>query len=163
MTGDCEVPIEWRFGDDLCKGRLDKVVRSDNGGCDLIVDLKTTADASPWGFGRSAAKYDYHTRAAWYADGYSEATRRHARFVLVAVETKPPFDVVVYSVPPHVMEAGRAVYRRLLDRWRQCSGDDYWPGIADDELELELPRWALGEAQIDNDEPLGISIGGREV
>src|SRR5690606_3181532 len=37
----------------------------------VIVDIKTTEDASPRGFARSVEKYRYHVQDAFYSDGLS--------------------------------------------------------------------------------------------
>ena len=47
----------------------------------IICDLKTTEDASPWGFGRSAHKYRYDVQAAFYMD-ILEANGMKSRLVL---------------------------------------------------------------------------------
>lgn len=53
----------------LCRGRSD-VLRTD---MRVIVDLKSTADASPRGFGKQAAQLRYPWQSAWYLDGVRQA------------------------------------------------------------------------------------------
>jgi hypothetical protein len=71
--GKAEEPIYWTdeaIGVD-CKARPDWLT-PDN----IIVDLKTTDDASPRGFAQSVKKYRYDVQAAFYWDGLEAATQR---------------------------------------------------------------------------------------
>lgn len=138
-----------------CKARLDYVRP------DALVDLKTTRDASPDGFGRTAWNFQYHVQAAMYVDGYAAATGRELPFVIIAVETEPPHVVQVYRVPDHVLDLGRETYRALLARRDWCMRTNEWTGYGDGELDLTLPRWA---ATFDDDNDLadtGLTFGGE--
>lgn len=129
------------------KARID-FVSSAGGGA--LVDLKTTRDASPDGFGRQIWSLRYHTQAAVYQDGYFEATGKRLPFVLVAVETEPPHVVQVYRVPEIGLEAGRDEYRTLLGRLALCRAESKWPGYGEGEMEAEFPKWS-GLAADDED------------
>ena len=119
-----------------CKGRLDFANDS------AIVDLKTTRDASPNGFGREVWRYGYHLQAAFYQDGHAAATGTRLPIVIIAVETEAPYVVQVYSVPEQVLDAGREEYSRLLELLATSRAENNWPGYSEQELELTLPRWA---------------------
>lgn len=121
-----------------CKGRLDFVAQ-----CGAIVDLKTTRDASPDGFGRECAKYEYHVQAAFYRDAYAAVTGQHLPYVLVAVEVNRPYVVQVYRVHDEILALGRERYRNLLARLNVCRKESRWPGYGEAELDLMLPRWAV--------------------
>jgi hypothetical protein len=121
-----------------CKGRLDFVSSE---GC--IVDLKTTKNASPSGFSREAANFEYHAQAAWYSDGYKATTGRTLPYVIVAVENFEPYVVTVFTIPPPVIEVGRRRYRELLDTLAFCRRESRWPGYCEAPVELELPPWLL--------------------
>lgn len=120
-----------------CKARLDYVRP------DVLVDLKTTRDASPDAFGRTTWNFQYHVQSAWYRDAHAAAKGYELPFVIIAVETEAPYAVQVYRVPEHILELGRETYRALLSRLDWCRKHDDWPGYSDDgEMELTLPRWA---------------------
>lgn len=139
-----------------CKGRLDFVTAA------ALVDLKTCKDASPAGFGRDCFKYDYHSGAAWYRDGYAAATGKERPFVFVAVEAAAPHVVQVYLVPDSYLELGRERYRGLLNRLDWCQRENSWPGYAEAEQELELPRWALPFDEEDDISSMGLELGGAD-
>lgn len=110
----------------------------------LIVDVKTTEDASPDGFAKSIANYRYHVQAAWYWDCIEAAYDvEPAGFVFVAVEKKPPYAVGVYLIGPDSMSVGRQLARRDLRRLIACRDANHWPDYGDDVQSIEIPRWAM--------------------
>lgn len=124
-----------------CKSRLDRRLTD----LDVVLDLKSTIDAGPDSFGRSAAKYNYHARMAFYLDAVQIAHGRRCRAVFIAAEKQPPYQVAVYSLPDDAIQAGRELYTRLLVDLLQCQESGEWPGIEmDQETELHLPPWAFG-------------------
>lgn len=124
-----------------CKGRVDWVTHVEQ--VDCIVDLKGTRNASPDSFSRDCARLSYHLQLAFYADGYEAATGKTPRVVVVAVEFEPPHDVVTYIVPAEVTEIGQDEYRKLLERYAECTEAKYWPGCGNGaEKILQLPAWA---------------------
>lgn len=120
-----------------CKARVDFVAN-----VGAIVDLKTTRDASPEGFGREVARYEYHCQAAFYVDGYEAATGVRLPYVIVAVEAAAPHVVQVYRVPEDLLYLGRDRYRALLRRIHDARSNSSWPGYHTEPLDLTLPRWA---------------------
>lgn len=140
-----------------CKARFDFIADPP---ISALVDLKTTLDASPEGFGRQAWRYRYHAQAAFYVDGMRAATGRELPYVIVAIEKEPPHAVVVYRVPEAVLDVGREEYRNALARLAICRSESSWPGYAETELELELPRWATHFADDEDVGGLDLEIGG---
>lgn len=153
--GDSEVSAFWidqhtQIG---CKGRLDHVTDSQ------IVDLKTAIDISPRAMSSAIARYEYHVQAAYYVDGYSLATGTTRRpYSMICVESVPPYDVAVYTLPGRVIDAGRELYRERLQTLAECIRADSWPGIGHaGPAELDLPRWAGGGT--DDDDLSGVGLG----
>lgn len=108
-----------------------------------LVDLKTTKDASPEGFGKECWNYRYDAQAAMYQDAYFAATGQRLPYFLIAAEKGAPHVVQVYRVNDAVLEVGREHYRNLLGTLAYYRYQNRWPGFADDtELDLVLPRWA---------------------
>lgn len=137
-----EHTIKWKHATGVvCKSRLDWADVATH----TIVDLKTTRDATEFEFGRSAARYRYHVRAAFYADAYFAKFGAMPTFVLLAVEKEAPHAVACYRIGEDAIEAGRNEYQDLLARLLHCRENDEWPGIGRDvEMELMLPDWAYG-------------------
>ena len=125
----------------------------------LLVDLKSTDDASDAGFTGSAFKHRYHQQAAFYLDVYEWATgKRPEDFMFIAVEKEPPYAVKVYVASPSFISRGRDAYRRALDIYAECLAADDWPAYPPGATQLDLPVWAENMLQAqDNDEIEGIS------
>ena len=109
----------------------------------IIVDYKTTKDASPRGFHKSVADYHYHQQDAWYRDGViANGLHDDPLFVFIAQEKTPPFLVSVHECRPHQLEAGRDLNRRAIDLYADCKRTDTWPGYSDGIYAIDFPIWA---------------------
>lgn len=123
-----------------CKCRMDYWIPDS---LRVIVDLKTTADASPGEFAKSVANYRYHVQAAFYLDLMRSIGADPQNFVFVAVEKEPPYAVGVYTLDDAVIERGRTLYRRNMDTLAQCLLLDEWPAYGEDIKTLTLPPWHM--------------------
>ena len=114
----------------------------------LVVDLKTTEDASPKGFQKSVAGFFYHVQAAWYLHGLEQATHRcPEQFVFIAVEKKPPFAVAVYAADADMIREGWRTAERDLEVLAVCKDMDLWPGYSQAVEPISLPPWMLPRPQ----------------
>lgn len=103
----------------------------------IVVDLKTTEDASPAGFARSIAQYRYHVQAAHYMTG-----TQAKMFFFVAVEKKAPYAVAVYELDADALQTGHKLRERDLDQYASCVEFGTWPGYPAEIQTLSLPKWA---------------------
>ncbi|HOD43098.1 MAG TPA: hypothetical protein PKL57_21305, partial [Candidatus Wallbacteria bacterium] len=61
-------------------------------------------------------------------------------------------------MPDDVMDLGRERYTQLLAHLNVCRKESRWPGYAETEMELVLPRWARpleDDAEFDSDLVIG--------
>jgi len=108
----------------------------------LMVDVKTTEDASPRGFSRSIAQWRYHVQAAWYLDGLEQATgTRPEQFIFICVEKKAPFACAVYAADAEMIAAGAQTAARDLEVLAICKAADAWPGYSNQIEPISLPAW----------------------
>lgn len=127
-----------------CKCRVDRITDD----LDILTDIKSTRDASPSGFARSSAQYNYHRQAAWYLDGVFHATgTRPSVFAFAAYETKAPFASAFYYADLEMLEIGRRENRELLRRYAECLGSGKWPGYPQELRPLSLPAWRARREQ----------------
>ena len=105
------------------------------------VDLKTTADADPAEFGRTAYGFGYHQQVAWYQDVIQAVTGFAPAFYFVLVEKAAPYLVSVVELTPEFVDYGREANARALSIYQQCQESGEWPGYTDPAL-VEIPRWA---------------------
>ena len=126
-----------------CKCRPDWL--TDDGS--LIIDLKTTEDASPAGFRKSIANWRYHVQAAWYLNGIEQATgTRPDQFIFICVEKKAPFAVAVYAADAEMIQIGNEAAARDLDVLATCKAAGAWPGYSDQIETINLPGWMRPKA-----------------
>lgn len=117
----------------------------------IVVELKTTADASLDGFEREAVKYDYHIQAAFYSDMVERfhKDQRAVKFIFIAQEKKKPFAFNLFECSPQFIGQGRYEYEMLLQLYKYCYDNDKWPGYQCfcpnkyGLLELNLPKYAV--------------------
>jgi hypothetical protein len=124
----------------LCKCRPDYLRE------DVVIDLKTTEDASPGGFSRSVANYSYHNQAAYYLDGVEQTSGTTiGQFIFICVERKPPHLVAIYTLSPQDVELGRAKNRQALQVYADCLQRGQWPGYPEKIEVISLPAWAYNK------------------
>jgi exodeoxyribonuclease VIII len=112
----------------------------------LILDLKTTPDASRAGFGAAVWRQDMAIQAAFYVDNLLPG----ADFWWLAVEKSAPHLVAFYKCTPKVFEYGRELISDLLDTYELCMADGIWPGYSDTVQDISLPGWTgLGDDSIE--------------
>lgn len=138
-----EEPFQWVDEETgiACKARGDALAR------EHITDLKSTRRQTLRAFYRDAGEWLYHGQLAYNHDGAQAAGRLSPiahRPYMVAVQTVEPYDCAVIQLSPPDMAAGRALYRDALRRYAGCVAADWWPGIAPEVVQSELPPWAPG-------------------
>lgn len=120
----------------------------------LVIDLKTTSDASAAGFAKSVANFNYHVQNAFYTDILRQNGKVVNNFLFIAVETKKPFMVGFYTLDEAAIEQGRITYQALLERYKLCLALGEWWGYARFEPQserieaiqtLSLPTWKFYE------------------
>jgi exodeoxyribonuclease VIII len=142
LSGKAETTYMW-FDDATglhCKCRPDWI--SNDGS--ILVDIKTTEDASLNEFRRSIIKFNYHNQAAWYLNGVEQATgKRPDQFLFICVEKRHPHCVAVYAADAAMITAGEIATRNALDTLSICRAADHWPGYSDQIQQISLPPWML--------------------
>lgn len=138
--GEPELTLAWKDPNTglSCKSRLDYYVRS----LGMIVDAKSTEDASREAFRRDIAKYGYHRQDALYRSAALELEMPVEHFVLMAVEKSPPHAVATYSLDAEAIGAGYSSVRRDVDTLAECMRRGSWPGYPETIQQIDVPPWA---------------------
>lgn len=150
LTGEHEKPFFWV--DDLtgegCKIRVDCITTI--GGKPVIVDYKTTADASTEGFMRHALNFGYDFQAAMYCVGVKRATGENPLFVFIAQEKTPPYSVNILQADDLMVKHGYDIFRELIGIYHECKTTGNWYGYlgAYNVINnLSLPAWLAKEME----------------
>jgi len=138
--GEAEVTLRWI--DEAtglpCKSRVDYYVP----GRRLVVDAKSTRDASPEAFRKSVANFRYHVQDAFYREAFRACGAPIEHFAFIAVEKLPPYAVAVYALDPGAIARGQAAARTDLETLARCLQENTWPGYPAEIHTLDLPPWA---------------------
>ena len=123
-----------------CKCRPD-YLRPDG----IVVDLKTTENASPEKFVKSAYDYRYYVQAWWYLHGLKQCGINAHDFIFIAVEKKPPYAVCVYAADDLMLQLGEREAVENLRTYAECEKSGIWYGYEKEpEIHsLSLPAWVI--------------------
>lgn len=107
----------------------------------VIVDLKTTDDASEWGFGKKIVDYSYDIQAWWYQNLWRQVYGQDRDVAFFCVESEPPYEPSIQIIKQDDIDrAGRAV-----DKWMaiyaECLRTDTWPGYPQGLTYAKLPDY----------------------
>lgn len=121
-----------------CRCRADYYV----GKLGMMLDVKSTEDASAEAFRRSLFNYRYHWQAALYQSGFRGVGEVVKHFVFVAVEKRSPFAVATYTLDLRALELGQAAIRKHVTKLAACMQADDWPGYSGGLQLIDTPSWA---------------------
>lgn len=131
----------------LCKVKLDNLTPTG-----IIVDIKTTRDASFDAFQKQALDLKYYLSAAYYLRGVKETIAQvgpnrivpiaPTHFVCIAIENKKPFAVQTFFFDAQALAMGDRHVDIALDRFSECLATESWAGYPKKMVELGLPNWA---------------------
>lgn len=144
LKGRHEVPLEWTVGGRKCATRGIDILGEAH-----IGELKTTHVAAPSRFIWEAARMAYHAQLAWYLDGHMadlvsrpEVFERRlpspSQLMIVAVETAPPYPVVVFRLKPSAIEEGAKMNALWMSRLAVCEESNEWPSYAQDVVDWDI-------------------------
>lgn len=128
---DREVSFVW----DGRKARIDAI----NVERRCVIDLKTTADASPAEYVRKAWRYGVPLQLAWYADACAAHGIEIDEAWIIAVDNADPYGVACYRLDEHALSIGRRQYLDALDALETLAAPS--AGYSAEPIEMEIPAW----------------------
>lgn len=110
----------------------------------LIIDGKSTTDATQEGFGRQVWNLDYGLQAALYPMVYQAVfeTSGPPAFLWLAQEKESPFAARYYSAGDNLVQHYTKKIEALLPRVAECQRTNQWPGYPETVAPLAMPTWA---------------------
>lgn len=114
----------------------------------IVLDLKTTRDASIGSFQKSIIDYGYDIQAFMQMEGIERVTgKRPENFVFVCVEKTPPYAVAFYVADNDMIECGRYRYHNLMSKYSECVHSGIWPGYGELIKPISIPTWFLNKLE----------------
>jgi len=117
-----------------CKVRPD-LYNKDSG---IVLDLKTTMDASEKGFAKSVRQFGYVFQAAFYMTALRQMGERPKQFVFLVVEKSEPYATACYTIDNNDIEREVPRVLEAIKIYGECLRTDVWPGYSDDIKTLNL-------------------------
>lgn len=109
----------------------------------VLLDVKTTDDASASAFAKTCANFGYHISAAMTMDGYEAVTGiRPLAYKFVVIERDKPFGIAVYDLEQPAVALGREQYQTALSIYRECVESGAWNAYPENSQTINLPVWA---------------------
>ena len=151
MEGQTELSYFW---DDLgtIKGKCRPDWISNDGS--IVVDVKTTIDASPRGFQRSISTWGYHLQLGWYLRGLQKLGLDSYDFIFIAIEKTPPFCVGVYRANQEMINFAMKELDQLMPEIQTAMVSNEFPDYTPEITSIGLPPWMIDkkEQQPDHEE-----------
>ena len=137
--GDREVTFRWQDEETgiHAKCRADLYAAGE-----FLLDLKSCRDASPEGFARAVAAYQYDMQMQHYLSGIRANGDSIRWAVLLAIETEAPYVCQPHILDVRAEERGWNLRQKAIKRQAECLRTGRWPGYSDALNELALPAYA---------------------
>jgi len=132
--GEAEKEIFWTDNGIAAKCKVDYITDK------FFVEYKTTSTLA--GFSRSAAQMNYQLQLGWYYRGCKR------KCFVVAQEQKSPWDVAVFEVPRHKLEAWGEKALEIAQRYQSGDRSGAFPEL----MIFELPDWCEDSASMSVDD-----------
>ena len=138
-----EVVLTWDGKYGAAKARLDALSYTP-----FIADIKSTTIIEPARFQTHAFKMGMHLSAGWYVEGLEANGYDSAPFYLIVVESRAPYDVVVYEMDESLIAMGREEAVKLATLYKCCMGS-YHGVVPHGITGLTMPEWSQEKPDLD--------------
>jgi hypothetical protein len=113
----------------------------------IVVDYKSTPDASPAAIRKHVANFSYHMQAAQYIDGIRAlGLDEDPAFLFVFQEKTAPYLITIAELDEPAIQAGRKRNAEACEIFRDCTKTGIWPGYSDEIELISLPPWVAQAA-----------------
>lgn len=127
-------------------------VRPDAWNNTIVVDLKTTNDASFRAFQSSAFKYGYFLQAGMIHQGLASIGLSLEKFVFMVAEKESPHAVALYVLDDEAIDFGVNQFNTLIESFAQCQQNDKWPSFGLQVLTVpSYAQYEVIETEYDNE------------
>ena len=107
-------------------------------GAGVVIDLKSTQDASEKGFAKSVRQFGYTFQACWYMHALRLLGEKPKQFIFLAVEKSAPHLTAAYTLSATDIDKQMANMEKACKLWATCESSGVWPSYTDDVTTLDL-------------------------
>jgi hypothetical protein len=105
---------------------------------DRLVELKSTNDASLWGFRRQIEHRHYHAQMAFQREAVVTLGHGQPDAYIVAVESTEPHVVTLFRLSTRTIEYGARLVRLWMERLVGCIAAGTWPGYSQTIVDVDF-------------------------
>lgn len=132
-----EEHIDWQRQGRAKSSRVDIYNRERS----IVIDYKTTRDATLKNFQRDAWRMFYPAQLQYYRDAiYAKHGWMPRTAMIIAQESKAPFDVVPFVIKLETLEISAITIAKWEATLAECEAANIWPGISSGIVEFEPPN-----------------------
>jgi len=144
MGGQTELSYFW---DDLglVKGKCRPDWIDKHG--EIVIDVKTTIDASPKGFQKSISNWGYHLQLGWYLRGLQKLGLDSYDFIFIAIEKTPPFSVGVYRADQEMINYAMNKLDEIVPEIDKALAAQEFPDYTPEITSIGLPPWMTNKKE----------------
>jgi exodeoxyribonuclease VIII len=106
----------------------------------VVIDLKTTQEGDPKGFGYSVRKYGYDFQTAFYMEGLRRMGYNPTQFIYLCVEKSAPYLTSAYEIDLTQVSRMKVKMGEACKTWVKCMESGVWPGYGDHVQTLSFGR-----------------------
>ncbi len=114
---------------------------------EIVVSYKTTTDASPARFIRTAIDLGYGLQSVFEVRGLQKATgsRRTPAHLWIVQEVNEPYAVSLIGMSPEWWHMAQEQFDAAVSMWRHCLETDRWDGYSNRICYMDPPPWAVSQ------------------
>lgn len=109
----------------------------------MVVDVKTTSDASLFSMTKSALHYGYFLQAGMTYEACKQIDKPFDMFVILAIEKTAPYVPAVFIMNDDAIQHGIDVFQGYKRKLKECLDKNKWPGYP--VQELAVPQYAVNQ------------------
>jgi exodeoxyribonuclease VIII len=111
----------------------------------MVVDLKTTNNASAYSFMRSALDYGYYLQAGMAHEACKALDKPFDMFVILACEKEAPHVPAIYIMKDEALQFGINQFNTYKRKLKKCMDENKWEGYL--VQELTVPNFAVSSLE----------------
>lgn len=142
-NGRAEHVITWADKGVECRARIDFLANGEL----VILDYKSTTDATPRAFSKQIARMGYHYQDEFYSRGVEAVFGKRPKFIFLAQETTAPYACSFHGCAPSLLGIAEMDVAYAVRTWGECLASGRWPAHSNRIHWAEAAAWQMAEVE----------------